>query len=305
MNCEDKNFNKDESTPSYLHHYTSIYSLYSILKNNELWLSNVATMNDRCEITEFYKRFKKSLIGDLPESKAKINALFEDVCNEIDGNFPFTMSFSEIPDDAAQWERYANQARGVRITFNIDNLAKLFSSLFFNIHKVNYGKDIRNICNGTYENLYRYFKTGHMFNENYMQFFDGSKYSYEFLRSLVNFAACFKHESFSSEKEYRLFNCSRISKQEDIDLLFPDDKNSPPLKIGFECNDLYIKKILKINLLFFFEEKKMTMEDIIEEICVAPCSLQNIGIFQDFMRSLGYNSLSQKIIISECPLRLY
>lgn len=142
-------FNEDEC-PEFLYHYTSIDPLYSIIKNNELWIGNTAAMNDRSEIKEFYNNFKNCLISKFPDKQNSIDALFKKVSRDIKGKYPFVMSFSPLEDDAAQWERYGDNARGVCIRFNVRRLAEQLSVLPFTIGKVYYGVEISDMCKGDY-----------------------------------------------------------------------------------------------------------------------------------------------------------
>lgn len=113
------------------YHYTSISSLYEIVKNKSLLLSGVESLNDIEEatysITDFENDFKTLASKDdfikylyeqayLPK---KID--FEELAKpEIN---PFVFSLSKRNDNLAHWDRYADFRRGVCIGFDISKLS--------------------------------------------------------------------------------------------------------------------------------------------------------------------------------------
>lgn len=113
------------------YHYTSISSLYEIVKNKSLLLSGVESLNDIEEtsysITDFENDFKTLASKDdfikylyeqayLPKKKD-----FEELAKpEIN---PFVFSLSKRNDNLAHWDRYADFRRGVCIGFDISKLS--------------------------------------------------------------------------------------------------------------------------------------------------------------------------------------
>ena len=115
-------YDKNECENTNLYHYTSLNALCGILKDRELWLGNTASMNDKNEIKEFFKSFKKWLINRMPDKEDLIKNLLYNATNKIEGKYPFAMSFSTWEDDAAQWERYGDNASGVCKNLIFQNL---------------------------------------------------------------------------------------------------------------------------------------------------------------------------------------
>ena len=89
-----------------LYHYTSINALCNIIKNKELWLFNLATMNDREECIKFYQQFKMELKAECEEKANEIDSMFDEAMQKNEGHYPLAMCFSKLKDNAAQWERY-------------------------------------------------------------------------------------------------------------------------------------------------------------------------------------------------------
>lgn len=123
------------------YHYTSIKTLFSIISNGELWLSNLKNSNDP---NEFY------LTCD--EYNAYVNKLGKDPYNGkpyvleengIYGN-TFGLSFTLAGDNLSQWERYGDSLRGVSICFDIELIQKILEEKYdfaFNFDAVKYTEE--------------------------------------------------------------------------------------------------------------------------------------------------------------------
>jgi hypothetical protein len=127
-----KNNYRDE-----FYHYTSLSAFYNIIKSHQLWFGNAATMNDKNEGKEFICDLKKALLDNLQDDKKECcTDFFNKVCNRIDNESTYLMSLSFLKDDVGQWERYADNARGIRIGFNAENFWLAFYYPDFIINKV-------------------------------------------------------------------------------------------------------------------------------------------------------------------------
>ena len=296
-------YKKDEC-PEFLYHYTSMDALYSMLKNKELWIGNTVSMNDSSEIKEFYNNFKKCLIKELPNKKSSIEKMFKDVNNQIKGKYPFAMSFSPLEDDAAQWERYGDDARGVCIKFKTEELAKQLAVLPFTIDKVNYGVQISDICKGDYDMIYKYFSTNQIFSpltEKTLKIEDDD-FTQEALINLINFAARYKNKGFLSENEYRVFNYSQITSNDDIKkFLYFENEAKQPVYIDYSCSGKLIKKFIIIRLGIL--NPKTTFNETIDKIIIGPRSQQSRTLLQEYVQYLGYSTFAKHISDSECTLR--
>lgn len=262
-----------------LYHYTSLASLIGILSKQELWLGNTANMNDKSEIVDFIEKLHMAVVSDIyPEKISDCDCFFRKVYNRLKSEYPFATSFSKLNDNAAQWERYADDAHGVCIVFNTSvfmNLT-LYSRALFN--EVFYEYDIRK--HDHYKILKEYFNTGvlkELGNEK------------EEMDNLLLCAYMHKHESFCTESEIRLTNYwgREINRS----------------KFAFEMVNGKMKKVLKVSLKDLCSDENIDFEDLIDAIVIAPRSEQNEQELKEYIEDLGYKKLSCKITRSRCPLR--
>lgn len=262
-------------------HYTSISALYGIIQNQELWLGNTATMNDKSEIKYFIQKMQNAIQNDI--CLEKLNAcdcFFDKVFKRIDNEYPFAISFSRLKDNAAQWERYADNANGVCIEFNTKRLMNLFyysnGRLLFN--EVFYEMNARK--HKHYKILTDYF------NSNQLNEFNSETGEID---NLIACAYLHKHESFCTESEVRLCNLWNYTIDEST--------------ISFELINGRIRKILKVSLDKLCIKEDIDFEDLIDRIVIGPRSEQNPKELQEYLYNCGLNKLAKKISLSECPLR--
>lgn len=262
-------------------HYTSISALYNILQNRELWLGNTATMNDTSEIKYFLEKMQIAIQNDICPEKLNIcNCFFDSVFKRIDNEYPFAISFSRLKDNAAQWERYADSAKGVCIEFNTKKIMNLFyysnGCLLFN--EVFYGMNAKK--HKHYQILMDYF------NSNQLNGFSTETGEID---NLIACAYLHKHESFCTESEVRLCNLWNHTIDES--------------KISFELINGRIRKILKISLNKLCNKEEFDFEDLIDRIVIAPRSEQTIEELQEYIYNNGMHKLAKKLSRSDCPLR--
>lgn len=263
----------------YLYHYTSITALHSILKNKEFWLGNTATMNDSKEVKYFIELLRNSLRDNISVDKlSQCDDFFQKVFERIDNEYPYAMCFSRLENDVAQWERYADNAKGVCIVFNTKNIMRAFYELYLLFGDVYYDFDIKQ--HQHYKILYDYFTTGKLsgFSDE-----DGQ---------IDNVIACGysrKHRSFKSEQEIRVVNLwSNIPKHATIET---------------ECVNGIIKKFMKFNMEKRCEEVGLAFKDLFEGIVIGPKSIQDMDSLRSFVEENEFASLKDKISKSDCPLR--
>lgn len=262
-----------------LYHYTSMASFVGILSKKELWLGNVATMNDKSEIVDFIEKLQMAVSMDIdPSMIDDCNIFFEKLYRRLKNEYPFAACFSKLNDNAAQWERYADDARGVCIVFNTSTFMNLFyySGALFN--EVFYEYDIKQ--HKHYKILKDYFNTGVLkeFNSE--------------IGEMDNLLACaymHKHQSFCTESEIRL---TTLWNQEIAQSEF-----------SFEMVNGRLKKILKVSLEKLCSDENIDIEQLIDSIVIAPRSEQNEQDLKEYIEYLGYKELCNKITKSQCPLR--
>lgn len=181
------------------YHYTSLKTLYSIIVNDELWLSNLKNSNDP---NEFY------LTCD--EYNSYINGLGQNPYNgkpyvlEENGIYGSTygLSFTLLGDNLSQWERYGDSLKGVSICFDIELMQKILEEKYdfsFDFDAVKYTEEEKikfiasKIKNINWDNFHgspvaKWTMEGIYFIDHYNQA-----------------QMLFKKEPFYNEQEYRLF----------------------------------------------------------------------------------------------------
>lgn len=122
-----------------LYHYTSLSTAFSIMSNNEIYLSSIAGMNDRSEQTYVDELMGKPVINKI--SLSKIAML----------NRRFIISFSEKEDNLNQWRLYGEQAKGCCIQFQKKNIP--LTKYYWVLGKVLYGDDLLRSINALNEEI--------------------------------------------------------------------------------------------------------------------------------------------------------
>lgn len=249
------------------------------MKSKQFWLGNTATMNDKKEVKYFIELLQGALDENIPSDKlSQCDSFFQKVYARIDDEYPYAMCFSRLEDDAAQWERYADNAEGVCIIFNTKNIMCAFYEEYLLFGDVYYDFDIKQ--HQHYKILYDYFATGKL-----------NGFSNE-TGQIDNAIACgysHKHRSFRSEQEIRAVTLwNHIPKHAIAET---------------ECVRGIIKKFLKFDMEKRCTEVGLTFEDLFEGIVIGPKSAQDIGSLQSFVEEKGFSSLKGKISKSDCPLR--
>lgn len=189
----------DKFTHMDLCHYTSVYALQSILENQVILMSQFKDMNDHREGKLLIESFEESLNESnafcfkkilqhhrIEKVKQVLNFLLEE---------SFSFSFSLSSDDNSQWERYGDNGSGVCLVSNISlidpafGLLKKHSAVSPRLSPVEYvdpDKFKRNLI------------------VSLRSYYENSKKD-ELLDNIQTIACQFKHYSFSSEKEMRIF----------------------------------------------------------------------------------------------------
>jgi hypothetical protein len=273
-----KRINKN-NYPNVFYHYTSVAAFYNIIKSHQIWFGNAAAMNDKNEGKEFANALKDALLCDLPDKKRKCCIdFFDKVYARIDNEVPYIMSLSFLKDDAGQWERYADNAQGVRIGFNAENFWLAFYGLEIIINKVFYSGDIRQ--HGHYKILSEYFNTGVL---------NGFSNETGVMDNLIACGYIRKHESFKNEEEIRVATLW----------------NRKPDKSTVECELVngQIKKYMKMDMNFMCNKVNIQFEDLFNEILIGPKSKQQIVDLKLFLHEQGMDRLARSVELSECPLR--
>lgn len=121
--------------PSIVYHYCSMAAFLSILETNSLRLSNITKSNDPTEITNVIpvlKEVTKDVLTDYNKqmspqfrfADSTISALVDRFFEDLSKNY-YVICFSEKRDLLSQWDRYADNAKGIAIGFNTRHFVKL------------------------------------------------------------------------------------------------------------------------------------------------------------------------------------
>lgn len=266
-----------------IYHYTTIEALQGMLfGNKELWLGDSSFMNDTKELTEFIDRLKNeigSTVHNIYEENC--NSFFQKVYECAKKNYPYIMSFSKRRDDAAQWERYANNAKGICIGFyknKLDSLKRKIKEPFF-LQEVFYDFNVK---------MHEHFN----YVKNYICDNDSSpfKSGESLIENIVATACSFKNVSFSAEDEIRA-------------IILYVDSPSEFVRVEFEIRNGVIKKYAKIKWYDVCKKLELNIQDLISEIIIGPRSQQKIDILKEYLSLNDYDDLALKVKNSECPLR--
>lgn len=266
-----------------IYHYTTIEALQGMLfGNKELWLGDSSFMNDTKELTEFIDRLKNEIISSVHNiNKEKCNSFFQKVYECAKKNYPYIMSFSKRRDDAAQWERYANNAKGICIGFyknKLDSLKRKIKEPFF-LQTVFYDFNVRK---------HKHFDCV----KNYICDSDLDPFTNEesLIENIVATACSFKNVSFSAEDEIRA-------------IILYVDSPSEFVRVEFEIRNGVIKKYAKIKWYDVCKKLELNIQDLISEIIIGPRSQQKNDILKEYLSLNDYDDLALKVKNSECPLR--
>lgn len=179
---------KEEAFGLELYHYTSLNTLFKMVKSREIWMCSTGSMNDRKETLYYIELLEKRLAEYNHED------FFKQVYNQIPFNYKYALCLSREKDDAAQWERYGDFATGVCLAINVAELYKClygYGDMMFN--EVFYNDTVENdlYCRV----LEKYFFEGKI---------DVYGTEEELIKHLIYAGNLHKHKSFKNENEVRV-----------------------------------------------------------------------------------------------------
>lgn len=260
-----------EKYGKFVYHYTTWEAFYSIIKNKELWLSNILASNDKLEMRSFINELKNGFINTENINQAKLKDIFRLIESKIEDSRAFAFCLSQNEDDAAQWDRYANHGCGVCVVFDTKKLLNFLENNFI-FNQVFYIYDVKQ--NDYYKTLLSYLQ-----DKTNVPFGFSSIDSY--VENLLAGCVIRKHKSFQFENEIRLAeSCIKFKR----------------LEHSFEISNGKIKEVKKLKL-------GSDIVNVIDKIVAGPCSTQNLCVVKNFLKEYGCEQLSSRISISNCPLR--
>lgn len=199
-------------------------------------------MNDKNEIKYFLEELQR-IVSNCITEKERCNEFFDRVYKRLTNEYPYAICFSKKKDDAAQWERYADEEKGVCIVFDAKKLTSLIYYVNVRFGPVFYDYDIsqHEYING----LVNYAQTG-----KFPKYYLNEK---GFVDNILVSAYFHKHKSFESESEIRLVN-----------LWNHTIKHS---NICFETINGTIRKVFILSLEQLCNDENIEFEDLISENC--------------------------------------
>lgn len=262
-----------------LYHYTSMSVFHSMLfLSREIWFSEASVLNDKLELLDFINNLMDASANSIkPENKSKHKQFFYKVWAQLPKQYPYVFCFSKRADDAAQWERYGNNASGICIKFNTKQFSKLFRSFgyvaFLQEVFYNYDASAHQHC-GIVEKW---------IDEGSITGFPNEK---ALIENIIATSSSYKHKSFMSEDEVRA-----------IILPFSLDN------ICFEQQNGIVRKVVKLNYFQQCQKLGMDVQDLFEEITIGPRSQQHINTYKEYLMANHFEKLAEMVKKSKCPLR--
>lgn len=260
-----------------LWHYTDVVGLNGMLNIKEIWFGSAANMNDSEELNGFIWNLEREVLKEVTVEKIpKAKSVFENIKNRLKLEYPFIFCVSRARNDAAQWERYANNGQGVAIVFNTELLYKLIFYNHFIMDEEYYGYNAK-------QHKMKSLLVDYIQNEKMEEFSDLNG----LIDNLLLCAMIHKHESFVAEQEVR------------ISPYFVKE-NDPHLQYKVLNT---IKRVYVMNLGKLCEKEKIDIEDLVDSIVLGPKSQQNIEDLKWYFIQIGLSKLANKTSKSDCPLR--
>ena len=255
-----------------LHHYTSMKAFDSITKSNSLLLSNIQDMNDSLESKFYFEMIMQDLRDKQSRSSEDLHNLTDLFYKKL--NDVYVLSFSAEDDDAAQWERYADNGEGVCLVtpFNIISNWVIDKGLHYPflcpVEYANHNEQLSLITNHLIED---YGKCINAIIESTK--FTSSKILNKSLKLLVSDCCKIKERSFRNEKEFRL-------------IVFEESEN---IQNGIYSKEYIPDKSRLIRQKIKFDKvfSKISQSDkaLFSEVILGPKSKADPKVIQDYLRN--------------------
>ena len=269
----------NKKSKKFLYHYTKFPAMQNIIENRELWLCNTQFMNDKSEMSHYIKCVEEAVLATdniEKEDQERIEKVFKDQLNKIDTHLTYCLSMSKRKDDAAQWERYADNGQGVCIIFGSDKL-KQVSSDVASLQEVYYTEDAHKSKHTELFKKYLIEKA----NETPEL---GSMES-AFWNAWVA-ASAYKHISFKSEKEVRLIVRENLCWKK-------------PLELKYKMENWGVREYYPLKI----ADDNCELKRIIKGIIIGPKANATENIVKRYLKSLDPIYEKIEVIKSQCPLR--
>jgi hypothetical protein len=184
-------------------HYTSLAAFEGMLASGTFWLSDMTTLNDKSEFVYFNEILPSVILRKSIPSEVK--DWFRPPHN-IFGSFGATwfgyvMCFCRAANKLEQWDRYADGAKGVAISFDYGRMCDSVGPLNCGIVGVLYDQPTQ------VRQTERMIDGGiHLARELDIRTRDKPKYWFEVVMHLLQCSVRFKNPAFSGEEEVRILS---------------------------------------------------------------------------------------------------
>ncbi|MCO6414106.1 MAG: DUF2971 domain-containing protein [Thiogranum sp.] len=191
------------------YHYTSIGSLYEIVKTRKVWFGSLAFMNDKREGFELHSILSRSEEGR--KCSADEQAVLDLVDTTIDTFLRFQMAFcaTSLKDDISQWRAYTPLGQGVCIEFDDNFIADPDVQKVDCIYELGEKRELLE-------------KEGSLLlNQQRLREFEKFPESVnEYVQAVVKTLPSFKHYSFRPEKEVRWVKSAEGAADPSVTILY-------------------------------------------------------------------------------------
>lgn len=299
---------KQSEWPKTLNYYCSSIVARSIIGNGRMWLNDVRKMNDYTEMNFAVDYIQQKLsriktIDEIPSGLVDVveesyinltdSAIWKDT-TIYNNKLILAMCFSKSKDDAAMWDRYAEKGKGVLISFNsrkLFNAVKAAGHFFPNtntsecgIVPICYGGEKCNCVEMLHFHALEAYSTANTDDE------------INLIRSLLHanvleLLVSHKHNTFSSEREYRIYSCAPSVKTWDgSDHIFEHKKGNK--------DSVHSEIFLPHQAINQSEED--FWDEIIDGVTLGPCSTD--ATKYELKAALESRGIRDKLSESGCPL---
>ena len=201
--------------PQHLYHYTSIYGVEGILKNQTVWASVVHFLNDSTEWKyaldlAHYHLGRQKATRDDPHWRSLIDKLDEEI-GRFDQLYVCAFSLSAMWNQLSQWRAYCPPDGGYALKFDSQALIPQLAAQGFSLHECEYNsavhadtiqKLISSVLGRIAQPIPDTGIPGVMINSVHNQL----------VGRLLNLAPLFKHPDFREEYEWRAVGMGDITK---------------------------------------------------------------------------------------------
>ena len=274
-------------------HYTDLLGLHGIIESKGFWLSDHRFLNDSKEF-ENGRVLTETLLEKLSQkyryqnfSHILIDAI--KYINQYKEQAHYICSFSKYSNNLDQWRSYANNGKGISITFNNKQGLSHFNIIpIMNIFEViyNYKEQSKILIS-----IIRKYNDEYMSDIKHGNPINLFTWVEQMSLDLIYFFLNFKHSEFESEKEVRIVTRhSKLSEFKDLKHRVSQNCIIPYLN----SNDLYCEKVYE-----YIGDDRLP----IKEIHIGPAANQEITkrSIEGYLLSKGYDQV--KILKSEIPYR--